>query len=94
MCRIQDRLEFVDNNELWHRMLSDDKLATEGYHELIEKFNIQFIKKSREISHAGDLSTDVNNINQVGFVVKTPLLIAALKGIDLATGHQVIESWL
>ena len=37
--------EFIDNNQLWQRMLDDDKLASEGYHELMIKFNIQFIKQ-------------------------------------------------
>ena len=85
MC---DKLEYIDNNELWHRMLNDDKLASEGYHELMGKFNIQFIKKSGEVS-CSDPSSPVNYNNQAGFISKTPLLIATVKGIDLATGHQV-----
>ena len=83
--------EYIDNNELWHRMLSDGKLASEGYHELMEKFNIQYIKHSGELSYGGDSSNTANYNNQVGFMAKTPLLIAAVKSIDLATGHQVTK---
>lgn len=79
--------EFIDNNQLWQRMLDDDKLASEGYHELMIKFNIQFIKDSSEGSFSSDLENNSNN--HMGYITKTPLLIAAVKWIDLATGHQV-----
>ena len=84
-----ERSEYIDNNELWARMLNDEKLATEGYHELMEKFNIQFIKKSSDVNHAGDSYNTETLSHHVGFIAKTPLLIAAVKWIDLATGHQV-----
>ena len=79
--------EFIDNNQLWHRMLHDDKLASEGYHELMINYNIQFIKDSSEGSFSKDL--EKNSYNHIGYITKTPLLIAAVKWIDLATGHQV-----
>ena len=61
-----DRSEYIENNELWLRMLSDDKLATEGYHELMENFNIEYIKKS--VGLPTEASPDYVNasINAVG----------------------------
>ena len=72
-------------------MLNDDKLSSEGYHGLMEKFNIEFINKSvyesNEDNHTSN--KEVADNGDGGLIVKTPLLIAAVKWIDLATGHQV-----
>ena len=70
-------------------MLNDEKLAAEGYHELMEKFNIQFIKNSSDLNNAGDSYNTEILSHYIGYIAKTPLLIAAVKWIDIATGHQV-----
>ena len=70
-------------------MLSDDKLAAEGFHELMENFNIEFIKKSGEGGNFGDANNTGLGKNQIGCITRTPLLIAAVKAVDLARGHQV-----
>ena len=75
-------------------MLSDDKLATEGYHELMENFNIEFIKKSGEGENYGDANNTGLGKNQIGCITRTPLLIAAVKAVDLARGHQVYKHYL
>ena len=89
-----DRSEYIENNELWLRMLNDDKLAAEGYHELMENFNIEFIKKSGEGEICGDTNNTGLGKNQIGCITRTPLLIAAVKAVDLARGHQVYNSYL
>ena len=85
-CRTLGETEFIDNNQLWHRMLSDDKLASEGYHELMINFNIQYIKNSSECSISNDSTISKSYL---GYITKTPLLIAVVKWINLVTGHQV-----
>ena len=75
-------------------MLSDDKLAAEGYHELMENFNIEFIKKSGEGENFGDANNTGLGKNQIGCITRTPLLIAAVKAVDLARGHQVYNDYL
>ena len=70
-------------------MLNDEKLGVEGYHELMEKFNILFIKQSSDINLSGDSLNAQHPTNHVGFIAKTPLLIAAVTWLDVATGHQV-----
>ena len=75
-------------------MLSDDKLAAEGFHELMENFNIEFIKKSGEGGNFGDANNTGLGKNQIGCITRTPLLIAAVKAVDLARGHQVYKNYL
>ena len=75
-------------------MLSDDKLAAEGFHELMENFNIEFIKKSGEWGNFGDANNTGLGKNQIGCITRTPLLIAAVKAVDLARGHQVYKNYL
>ena len=72
-------------------MLDDEKLSSEGYHELMERFNVKFIKKSDYESNVGqeDFKTALRYNNHVGHMVKTPLLIVAIKRIDFAIEHQV-----
>ena len=67
-------------------MLNDEKLASEGYHELMSKFNIKFIKDSSEKSFSCDLDIAKSYLS---YITKTPLLIGVVKWIDLITGHQV-----
>ena len=89
--RTLDRLEYTDKNELWQRMLDDEKLSSEGYHELMERFNVKFIKKSEyelNVAHEG-FKTATTYSSHVGYMAKTPLLIAAVKWIDFANDHQV-----
>ena len=88
-CRTLGETEFIDNNQLWHRMLNDDKLASEGYHDLMINFNIQSIKNASEVTASKDLDTSKSYLQ---YITKIPLLIAAVKWIDLATGHQVLIS--
>ena len=70
-------------------MLNDEKLASEGYHELMDKFNIQFIKQSGEVGYVADSINIAGIQNPVECIAKTPLLISTVKWIDLAAGHQV-----
>ena len=94
--RSSDVFEFVDGNELWQKMLEDEKLFAEGYHELIDTYNIKFVKQYGERVAEGETSAcskkAVGSNADIGFLVKTPLLIAVIKWIDLATGHQVKEN--
>ena len=73
-------------------MLSDDKLAAEGCHELMENFNIEFIKKSGEGENYGDTNNTGLGKNQIGCISRAPFLIAAVKAVDLARGHQVYKN--
>ena len=84
-------MEYTDKNGLWQRMLDDEKLSSEGYHELMERFNVKFIKKSEYELNVGqeDFKTTSRYNSHVGHMVKTPLLIVAIKWIDIATDHQV-----
>ena len=91
--RSSDEFEFVDGNELWQKMLEDENLSAEGYHELIDTYNVKFVKQYGESAAEGETSAFSKKATgsnaDIGFLVKTPLLIAVIKWIDLSTGHQV-----